>query len=165
MPVYTYRGVSEAGKTVRGFVDAESDRGARTKLRREGVFLTELAVTAASAVRRDETPSRRLSVDALRRVGGTDLAIATRQLATLIGAGIPLVEALGALTQQVESAAPPRVSLVGQDQITDQSEIHPLRGQVLRIIPGHPGPVAGADLEAVPGQLLAYVDDADVFNG
>ncbi len=38
----------------------------------------------------------------LRRVGGTDLAIATRQLATLIGAGIPLVEALGALTEQVE---------------------------------------------------------------
>ncbi len=45
MPVYTYKGVSEAGKAIRGFVDAESDRSARAKLRRDGVFLTELAAT------------------------------------------------------------------------------------------------------------------------
>ena len=104
MPVYTYKGVSEAGKAIRGFVDAESDRSARAKLRRDGVFLTELTATTGAAVRRDDTSSRRLSLDMLRRVGGTDLAIATRQLATLIGAGIPLLEALGALTEQVEGA-------------------------------------------------------------
>ena len=103
MPVYTYRGVSEAGKAVRGFVDAESDRSARAKLRRDGVFLTELAATAGAEVRRDSASPRRLSFEVFRRVGGTDQAIATRQLATLIGAGIPLVEALGALTEQVEN--------------------------------------------------------------
>jgi general secretion pathway protein F len=37
-------------------------------------------------------------------VSGTDLAIATRQLATLIGAAVPLVESLGALSEQVENA-------------------------------------------------------------
>jgi general secretion pathway protein F len=100
--VYTYKGVSEAGKTIRGFVDAESDRSARAKLRRDGVFLTELAAATGAAAPRDATSSRRLSLEMLRRVGATDLAIATRQLATLIGAGIPLVEALGALTEQVE---------------------------------------------------------------
>jgi len=103
VPVYTYRGVSEAGKAVRGFVDAESDRSARAKLRRDGVFLTELAATAGAEVRRDSASPRRLSFEVFRRVGGTDQAIATRQLATLIGAGIPLVEALGALTEQVEN--------------------------------------------------------------
>jgi general secretion pathway protein F len=104
VPVYTYKGVSEAGKTLRGFVDAESDRSARAKLRRDGVFLTELAAAAGAAAPRDATSQRRFSLEMLRRVGGTDLAIATRQLATLIGAGIPLVEALGALTEQVEGA-------------------------------------------------------------
>jgi general secretion pathway protein F len=104
MPVYTYKGVSEAGKAIRGFVDAESDRSARAKLRRDGVFLTELAATGAARARPDASATRRFSLDMLRRVGGTDLAIATRQLATLIGAGIPLVEALGALTEQVEGA-------------------------------------------------------------
>ena len=103
MPVYTYKGVSEAGKAIRGFVDAESDRSARAKLRRDGVFLTDLSVSTGSEARRSDAPPRRFSFDMLRRVGGADLAIATRQLATLIGAGIPLVEALGALTEQVES--------------------------------------------------------------
>jgi general secretion pathway protein F len=103
VPVYTYKGVSEAGKAIRGFVDAESDRSARAKLRRDGVFLTELAATTGAKVRRDDTSPRRFSLEMLRRVGGTDLAIATRQLATLIGAGIPLVEALGALSEQIES--------------------------------------------------------------
>ncbi len=103
MPVFSYKGVNEAGKAIRGFVDAESDRSARAKLRRDGVFLTDLSVSTGSAARRSDAPERRFSLDMLRRVGGTDLAIATRQLATLIGAGIPLVEALGALTEQVES--------------------------------------------------------------
>lgn len=103
MPVYNYKGVSEAGKAIRGFVDADSDRSARAKLRRDGVFLTDLSRTTGSEARRSDAPQRRFSLDMLRRVGGTDLAIATRQLATLIGAGIPLVEALGALTEQVES--------------------------------------------------------------
>jgi len=103
VPVFSYKGVSEAGKAIRGFVDAENDRSARAKLRRDGVFLTDLSVTTGSEARRSDAPPRRFSFDMLRRVGGTDLAIATRQLATLIGAGIPLVEALGALTEQVES--------------------------------------------------------------
>ena len=103
MPVYNYKGVSEAGKAIRGFVDADSDRSARAKLRRDGVFLTDLSRTTGSEARSSDSPPRRFSLDMLRRVGGTDLAIATRQLATLIGAGIPLVEALGALTEQVES--------------------------------------------------------------
>jgi len=103
VPVFSYKGVSEAGKAIRGFVDAENDRSARAKLRRDGVFLTDLSVTTGSEARRSDAPARRFSLDMLRRVGGTDLAIATRQLATLIGAGIPLVEALGALTEQVES--------------------------------------------------------------
>ena len=71
MPVYTYKGVSEAGRAIRGFVDAESDRSARAKLRREGVFLTELAVSTAARVRRDDTSPRRFSLDMLRPVGGT----------------------------------------------------------------------------------------------
>ena len=103
MPVYAYKGVTDAGRSTRGYVDADSDRSARVKLRREGVFLTEL-VESEGGVRSVRAPVRRLSFAWMRPVSGTDLAIATRQLATLIGAGVPLVEALGALTEQVESA-------------------------------------------------------------
>lgn len=105
MPVYAYKGVNQAGKNAKGFVDAESPRAARAKLRRDGVYPTDLS-ESTSAPARAERPregARRFSLASLRRVSTLDLALATRQLATLVGAGIPLVEALGALTEQVES--------------------------------------------------------------
>ena len=43
MPVYTYKGVTQAGRSTRGYVDAENSRTARGKLRRDGIFLTDLA--------------------------------------------------------------------------------------------------------------------------
>jgi general secretion pathway protein F len=105
VPVYNYKGVTEAGRSTRGLVDAENDRLARVKLRRDGIFLTELTAsrggrTPASAAR---GAPRRSSFEWVRPISQMDLAIATRQLATLVGAGIPLVESLGALTEQVES--------------------------------------------------------------
>jgi general secretion pathway protein F len=103
VPVYSYKGVTNAGRATRGFVDAESDRSARQKLRRDGVFLTELIESAGGAPARAERAPR-FSFALIRSIPGTDLAIATRQLATLLGAGIPLVESLGALTEQVEHA-------------------------------------------------------------
>jgi len=103
VPVYSYKGVTNAGRATRGFVDAESDRSARQKLRRDGVFLTELTESAGGAPAR-AVRAPRFSFALIRSIPGTDLAIATRQLATLLGAGIPLVESLGALTEQVEHA-------------------------------------------------------------
>ena len=105
MPVYAYKGVAEGGRAARGFVDAESPRAARAKLRRDGIVPTELAEGGApAAIRARAASGRAFSLPRLRRIAGLDLAIATRQLATLVGAGIPLVSALGALSEQVESA-------------------------------------------------------------
>ncbi len=105
MPVYAYKGVTDGGRATKGFVDAENDRAARQKLRRDGVFLTELRESAeakAARTRRGAT-AKGFRLRMPSRISGTDLAIATRQLATLLGAGIPLVESLGALTEQVEN--------------------------------------------------------------
>jgi general secretion pathway protein F len=105
LPVYSYKGVTNAGRATRGFVDADSDRTARQKLRRDGIYLTELLESAGGVRAPSQEPSAaRFSLAFLRPIPGTDLAIATRQLATLLGAGIPLVESLGALTEQVEHA-------------------------------------------------------------
>jgi general secretion pathway protein F len=108
VPVYAYKGVTQTGRSTKGFVDADSPRSARSKLRRDGVFLTDLSESAPARAReeagRGQAPRFSLSLAGLRRVSALDLALATRQLATLVGAGIPLVEALGALTEQVESS-------------------------------------------------------------
>ena len=104
MQVFAYKGVLDSGRATKGFVDAESDRSARAKLRRDGVFLTELVESARGRVPAgDERSGWNPSFDGFRQVPHTELAIATRQLATLLGAGIPLVESLGALTEQVEN--------------------------------------------------------------
>lgn len=107
MPVYAFKGVNDAGRSTRGFVDAENARAARAKLRRDGVFLTELNEGQGSVEPTPETPeggSRRITLPRFRGIPGLELALATRQLATLIGAGVPLVSALSALTEQVEHA-------------------------------------------------------------
>ena len=106
MPVYAYRGVTAAGKATRGHLDAESSRSARAKLRRDGVFLTDFQETSAEALTRSATGPRfnfQVSLPSLQRISGMDLAMMTRQAATLIGAGIPLVDGLRALTEQTEN--------------------------------------------------------------
>jgi len=106
VPVYAYKGVSSSGRAARGTVSAENLRLARAKMRGEGIFITEIAET--------DSPPRSRSVQAGRgtrfrlrlpsRIPGSELSLATRQLATLVGAGIPLVEALTALVEQIEHA-------------------------------------------------------------
>jgi general secretion pathway protein F len=112
LPVYSYKGLTNAGRATRGFVDAESDRSARQKLRRDGIYLTELSEGSGTQPAKTEERRARFSFSFRRSIPGTDLAIATRQLATLLGAGIPLVESLGALTEQVEHAR--LKSVIGQ---------------------------------------------------
>src|SRR5437868_1743523 len=114
MPVFEYSGLTEAGKSVRGLKDAESRKALRTVLRKDGVFLTDARSTAGASGSALAAPtaveplgqalSREVDLRALfgSRVSAQDLAIATRQLATLIGAGITLPESLTALVEQVE---------------------------------------------------------------
>jgi len=76
-------------------------------MRQEGIFLTEIdedAAQAGVAPGRAKEPSRRFSLQLNRRIPGMEKAVATRQLATLVGSSIPLVEALGALVEQIEHA-------------------------------------------------------------
>ena len=116
MPVYAYKGVTRAGKATKGFLDADSPRVARSRLRRNGVVLTEI-VEQSSATVVEATSGRRFTLPSCQRIAPLDLALVTRQAATLIGSGIPLVQGLHALTEQVES--PKLKSVLGQvrDQV------------------------------------------------
>jgi general secretion pathway protein F len=110
MPVYAYKGVTSGGRNTRGHLDAESSRAATAKLRRDGIFLTELVESHASAIAARGAP--RVRLPSFQRISSLDLAVATRQGATLIGADIPLVDSLRSLAEQVEN---PRLkSVLGQ---------------------------------------------------
>ena len=96
MPSFRYSGVSAAGRSVGGFVEADSPRAARARLRERDIF--------ASSV--DEVKSGGQGPRALRRgVSAAQLGQALRQLATLLRAGVPLDEAVDALRRRRGGAA------------------------------------------------------------
>jgi len=116
VPVYAYKGVTREGKATKGFLDADTSRLARSRLRRDGVVLTEIS-EQASTTSLEATTGRRFELPSFQRIAPLELALVTRQAATLIGAGIPLVQGLTALTEQVET--PKLKSVLGQvrDQV------------------------------------------------
>ncbi len=101
MAVYEYIALDAGGRKRKGIVDAGSVAAARQKLRETDVFPVELS--EASERKQAETAARRGEIHLFRRVGLQELALMTRQLATLLGAGLPLVPSLSALVAQIRS--------------------------------------------------------------
>ncbi len=99
MAVYDYVALDTLGKEATGIIDADSPPAARRKLRDHGLFPQKI-----KEVKEAEAGTREISLRGV--LGGTiemEVALATRQLAVLLEAGMPLVEGLGCLVEQVES--------------------------------------------------------------
>ena len=112
MAVFEYKGYDSKGKFVRGMHEADNVKSLRLSLRKEGIYLSEYyderdkkSASLRSRLSGDVDLSRYFP----QRISVQEVAVATRQLATLLNAGIPLVEALAALVDQVESKALKRV--------------------------------------------------------
>ncbi len=99
MAIYEYKGFNKKGKTVKGQIDSDSQRSARIKLKKDGVFVSE--IKDKSKARKG---SKKKSSSNQSKVSIQDLSQTTRQLATLVKASIPLVECLGAVSEQTENS-------------------------------------------------------------
>ena len=99
MPIFEYKGITREGKNTKGIVDAENLRAARLKLKKDGIFVSSIE---------DKKKHNTQKKSGLKIRSGTvpvkDMALMTRQLATLIKANIPLVDALTAISEQVENS-------------------------------------------------------------
>ncbi len=101
MPQYQYQGFNATGKNVRGFVSADNISAAKAQLKRDGFYASQIEeVLIPNANQKSGSASIR---SIFSRVSTDDLANMTRQLSTLVSSHIPLVEALDALTDQVEN--------------------------------------------------------------
>ncbi len=103
MPVFAYKGFNASGKQITGTQDADNPRAIKANLRKDGIFITELK--EARPKKKSGGKESFLANLTRERISSQELAVATRQLATLVGAGIPLVQALTALVDQVENEA------------------------------------------------------------
>ena len=101
MPVYEYTALDAGGRRRRGIVDAGSAVAARQKLRETDIFPVSLSET--SGRKREEKVAIGVDTRLFRRIGLRELAVMTRQLATLLGAGLPLVPALSVLVSQTRN--------------------------------------------------------------
>lgn len=120
MAVYVYTGLAvKNGKKVTGVRDADNAKMLRAALKREGILLTE-----ASEEKRDKKRGRSIDFGAFfRRVSVGDVAMLTRQLATLVGAGIPLVEAVSALIEQVDKEDLKTTLALVRDRLNEGSSL------------------------------------------
>ncbi|MEO8011594.1 MAG: type II secretion system inner membrane protein GspF [Dokdonella sp.] len=92
MPAFAYQALDVSGKTLRGVLQGDTARAVRSTLRDRG--LNPLVVEAVVESRDHAFSWRR------RSLSGAQLAMLTRQLSTLVGAGLPIDEALAALSEQ-----------------------------------------------------------------
>lgn len=101
MPVYEYTALNSKGKNISGVIDAESIQIVRQKLRVSQIFPISIKEVYETGAKKESSPLafKRLFV----RISLSDVSMMTRQLATLVGAGFPLVSAIDTLIPQTKS--------------------------------------------------------------
>jgi general secretion pathway protein F len=132
MPVFEYVALNPNGKQIKGSVDADSVRSARQKLRSQNVFPTDIKESAQASKQKSKDVKRFLKSD---KVSLKELTLATRLLATLSSAGLPLVSALVALSEQVESDALKRVVVDIKEKVEQGSSLAKALGNYPKVFP------------------------------
>jgi general secretion pathway protein F len=159
MPVYEYVAIDTAGKNRRGIVDADSPRTARQKLRATGIYPTRLEETLGTEAA-PEISRFRLRMP-LQRVGRTELVTTTRQLATLLSAGLPLVTALSGVLEQVKRPALRKVLSQVRERVNEGVSLSAALGEHPGVFPSvytamiHAGESSGT-LELVMERLADF---------
>lgn len=97
MPAFEYDALNPAGRHKRGIGEAETARQVRQQLRKQG--LTPVSVSAIEKKQADDAGG----IWTIARLPASEISLMTRQLATLVRAGLPLDDALQALSEQVEN--------------------------------------------------------------
>lgn len=92
MGAYQYQALQKNGNATKGVLEADSERQARQLLRDQGLIPTQIRVLT----------QQRSGNHAKSKISAADLALFTRQLATLLAAGIPVEESLRGVSEQTE---------------------------------------------------------------
>ena len=119
MPIFQYKGMIAGAGSTTGMLDAGSPREAREKLRAQKIYVTEIAETAAAGGNRAAASWRKAL--RRRRISTSDLAMITRQLATLLKSGVPLSDALAALVEQAPNGDVEKVLRDLRERVTQGS--------------------------------------------
>jgi general secretion pathway protein F len=168
MAVFEFRGILiDSGKPTKGYRDADNAKALRALLRKEGILLS----SASEESDRKEKAKRHIDLLAFfRRPNTSDVAVLTRQLATLVRAGVPLVDSLSALTEQVEKESLVRILTTVREGVNEGTafskslEAHPKVFPPIFVNMVAAGEASGT-LEAVLERLADFMEGQSRLKG
>jgi len=159
MPVFEYIAINTASKRVKGVLDADSAQAARQKLREMELMPVQVGETTKTA-----KPTREVTLsEFFARPKTADIALFTRQLAVLLRAGMPHVDALAAVLDQIESKGLIKIVYQIKETISEGAALSVALDQHKRYFPKlyvnmvKAGESSGA-LEIVLFRLADYMD-------
>jgi general secretion pathway protein F len=185
MPVFSYKGFDTRGKAVSGVKDADNVRALRANLKRDGVIVAEAKearLRAKAAVQGAGTAAGVGLLALFNPVAAMrywkeresadrgSVAVLTRQLGTLLKAGVPLADSLSALVDQVDRAGLKRVLAQVKTQVNEGSSLgdamsrHPKVFQELYVNMVRAGEASG-NLEAVMFRLADFLEAQNKLRG
>ncbi len=118
MPLYEYKALGTDGKISKGLVEADSQKNARLKMKKQGLMVTE--IVEKNTMKKSGGASLPFFGN---RVSQEDIANMTRQLASLVKANIPLVDALNALVEQLETVGLKSVLAQVRESVNEGSSL------------------------------------------
>ena len=164
MAVFEYKALDSSGNATNGVIDADDLREARSKLRRRAVYPTELCQEGTAPV-----VSREVDLGGIwQRISKREIAVFTRQLATLLEAGLPLIDSLSSLVEQLQDKTLKRVVADVRERVREGSSLstafskYPKTFSPLYVNMVRAGEESGA-LEKILCRLADYAEDEVAF--
>ncbi len=169
MPDFAYEALDRGGKQVRGVIEATSEEIILEKLRGMGYYPLKVAQYRSSAAQADllAMPGIRII---FHRITSRMLMAFTRQLATLIDAGLPIIRSLSILKDQVESTIFKEKiddmikSIEGGSSLSESLARHPKVFDNLYVNMVRAGEIGGV-LEAVLNKIAEFLEKRQALKG
>ena len=159
MPTFTWTGRSRNGKTTKGTMDAASESSVVATLRRQGIQANKVKEAGKGL-------NKELNISFLKpKVTTKDIVVFTRQFATMIDAGLPLVQCLDILSSQQTNSTFKEVLLKVKEDVesgstfADALKKHPKVFNDLYVNLVAAGEVGGI-LDTILNRLAAYIEKA-----
>lgn len=116
MAAFEYKALDAKGKTKKGVIEGDNGRQVRARLKEQGLIPVEVSEARQQAKKKSEQPSL---FQFKRGLSTPDLALVTRQLATLVQSGMPLEECLRAVSEQSEKPRIRTMLLAVRSKVTE----------------------------------------------
>lgn len=164
MAAFRYEALDSEGKTARGVIEADGLRQARTRMRELGLMVVKVDAVTQDSINTGSGQRWRLR----RGISSAQLSMVTRQLATLLEAGLPLEQSLNALIEQSEDESVRHILAGVRSELLSGNTLAQAMGQYQSVFPDiyraliKAGEASG-ELDHVMMRLADYTESRQVL--